>query len=46
MASKFYLCMITRMEEGDMWHYNHLEHSRTLYPSIFLWDLDLIHTPR
>jgi hypothetical protein len=26
MASKFFLCMKIKMEEGDMWHYNHLEH--------------------
>jgi hypothetical protein len=26
MALKFYLCMKMKMEEGDMWHYNHLEH--------------------
>ena len=26
MTSRFRLCMKIMMEEGGMWHYNHLEH--------------------
>jgi hypothetical protein len=41
MAPRFCFCMKIRMEERHV----ALKPSRTLYPSIFLWDFDQIRPP-